>query len=89
MLFNFFRCNARSLFGKGDFSESLVAKKTKEPQPPLDGMIRKAYFGIFVDIKDPSEEGNDQTEANNENIVEEDNNGTLEDEEFGLRDIID
>ena len=73
---------------KGDFNESRVPKKVKEPQPPLDGMTGKAYFGTFVDIKDPSEEENDQTKANNENIVEEDNNETLEDEEFRLRDII-
>ena len=38
---------------KGDFSESRVAKKAKEPQPPLHGMIGKAYIGRFVDIKDP------------------------------------
>ena len=74
---------------KGKFNESHVAKKEKEPQPPLDGMIGKKYFGTFIDIKDPSEEENYQTEANNENIVEEDSNETLKDEEFGLRDIID
>ena len=69
---------------KGDFSESRVAKKEKKPQPPLHGMIGKAYIGRFADIKDPLEE---QNEA--ENIVEEDNHETLEDEEFGLRDIVD
>ena len=67
----------------------LWQKKAKEPQQPLDGMIGKAYFGTFADIKDPSAEENDETEANNENIVEEDDNETLEDEEFRLRDIID
>ena len=51
-------------------------------------MIGKAHFGTFTNIKDPLEEENDENEANNENIVEEDNNDTLEDEEFGLRDII-
>ena len=74
---------------KGGFNESHVEKKSKVPQPPLDGMIGKAYFGTFTDIKNPSEEENDETEANNENIVEEDNNETPEDEEFVLRDIID
>ena len=39
---------------KWDFNESRVAKKTKEPQPPLDGMIGKAYFGTFADIEDLS-----------------------------------
>ena len=74
---------------KGDFNESRVAKNAKEPQPPLDGMSEKAYFGTFAHIKDPSDEENDKTGANNENIVEEYNNETLEDEYFGLRDIID
>ena len=72
---------------KGDFSESRVAKKAKEPQPPLHGMFGKTYIGSFTDIKDPLEEENKQNET--ENIVEEDNDETLEDEEFGLRDIVD
>ncbi len=72
---------------KGDFSESRVVKKAKEPQPPLHEMIGKAYVGRFTDIKDPLEDENEQKEA--ENIVEEDNDETLEDEEFGLRDIVD
>ena len=72
---------------KGDFSKSRVEKKGKEPQPPLHGMIGKAYIGRFTYIKDPLEEENEQNEA--ENIVEEDNDETPEDEEFGLRDIVD
>lgn len=72
---------------KGDFSESRVAKKAKEPQPPLHGMFGNTYIGRFADIKDPLEEENEQNET--ENIVEEDNDETLEDEEFGLRDIVD
>jgi len=72
---------------KGDFSESHVAKKAKESQPPLHGMFGKTYIGSFADIKDPLEEENEQNET--ENIVEEDNDETLEDEEFGLRDIVD
>ena len=71
---------------KGDFSESRVAKKAKEPQPPLHGMFGNTYIGRFTDIKDPLEEENEQNEA--ENIVEEDNDETLKDEEFGLRDIV-
>ena len=72
---------------KGDFSESCAAKKSKEPQPPLHGMFGKTYIGRFADIKDPLKEENGQKEA--ENIVEEDNDKTLEDEKFGLRDIVD
>ena len=72
---------------KGDFSESRVSKKEKEPQPPLHGMFGKTYIGIFADIKDPLEEEIAQKEA--KNIVEDDNDETLEDEEFGLRDIVD
>ena len=71
---------------KGDFRGSHVVKKEKEPQPPLHEMIGKAYIGRFIDIKDPLEEENVHNEA--ENIVEEDNDETLEDEEFGLHDII-
>ena len=45
---------------KGDFNESCVAKKAKEPQPPLYGMIRKGHFGRFVDMKDLLQDDNDQ-----------------------------
>ena len=48
---------------KGDFSESRVAKKAKEPQPPLHGMFGKTYIGRFADIKDPLEEENEQKET--------------------------
>ena len=72
---------------KGDFSELRVKKKAKEPQPPLHGMFRKTYIGRFADIKDPLKEENEQKEI--ENIVEEDNDETPEDEEFGLCDIVD
>jgi len=64
-----------------------VAKKAKESQSPLHGMFGKTYIGRFADIKDPLEEENGKKET--ENIVEEDNDETLEDEEFGLRDIVD
>ena len=50
-------------------------------------MIGKAYIGRFADIKDPLEEENEQNEA--ANIVEEDNDETLDDGEFGLRDSVD
>ena len=72
---------------KGDFNESCVAKKAKEPQPPLHGMFGKTYIGRFADIKDPLEEESEQKET--KKIVEEENGETLEDEEFGLRDIVD
>ena len=72
---------------KGDFSESHVAKKAKKPQPPLHGIFGKTCIGRFADIKDPLEEDNEQKEA--KNIVEENNDETLENEEFGLRDIFD
>lgn len=72
---------------KGDFNELRVAKMEKEPQPQLDGMIQKTYIGRFADIKDPSKEDNEQNEA--ENIMEEENDETLKDKEFGLCDIID
>ena len=64
-------------------------KEAEEPQPPLYGMMGKAYVGTFIDIKDPSQEENDETEANDENIGEEENNYTLEDEDFWLHDMLD
>ncbi len=72
---------------KGDFNESHVAKKAKEPQPPLSGMTGKWHFGSFADMKDPWEEENEETEV--ENIVEEENNEALEDDEHALYDIVD
>ena len=36
---------------KGDFNVSRVAKKAKEPQPPLYGMIGKGHFGRFTNMK--------------------------------------
>ena len=71
---------------KGDFSESRVAKTAKEPQPPLHGMFGKTYIGRLTNMKDPLEDENEQKEA--ENIVEEDNDETLENKEFGLRVIV-
>ena len=41
---------------KGEFSETLVAKMSKEPQPPLGGMFVKDHFGHLADIEDPMEE---------------------------------
>ena len=37
-------------------------KKTKEPQPPLYGMIGKWHFGRLADMKDPLEYENDENE---------------------------
>lgn len=50
-------------------------------------MFEKTYIGRFADIKDPLEEEYEKNET--ENIVEEDNDETLEDEEFGLCNIVD
>ena len=71
---------------KGDFNESRVAKKTKEPQPPLYGMIGKGHFGRFADMKDPLEDDNDQNEV--ENVAEEAINDVLDDVEHVLVDIV-
>ena len=54
MLLNFFKMQCKKFVREADFNESSVEKKAKEPQPPLDGMIGKAYFWTFVDFKDPS-----------------------------------
>ena len=50
-------------------------------------MFGKTYIGRLANIKDPLEEEIAQKEP--ENIVKDDNDETLEDEEFGLRDIVD
>ena len=71
---------------KGDFNESRVAKKAKEPQPPLYGMIGKGHFGRFADMKDPLEDGDDQNEE--ENVAEEAINAVLDDVEDALVDIV-
>ena len=63
-----------------------MAKKAKEPQPPLYGMIGKGHFGRFVDMKDPLEDDNDQNEV--ENVAEETINDVLDDVEHVLVDIV-
>ena len=65
-----FLLDAKQEFGsrKGDFDESRVGKKPKEPQPQLYGMTRKGHFGRFADMKDPLEDVNEQNEV--ENVAE-------------------
>ena len=46
----------------GEFSETLVAKMSKEPQPPLGGVFGKEHFGDLTDIEDPMEEDIDVPE---------------------------
>jgi len=41
---------------KGEFSETLVAKVSKEPQPPLRGVFGNYHFGHLADIEDQMEE---------------------------------
>ena len=64
-----------------------MAKKAKEPQPPLYGMIGKGHFGRFANMKDPLEDENDQNEE--ENAAEEAINVVLDDVEDVLVDIVD
>ena len=72
---------------KWDFSESKVAKLSKEPQVPLGGMIGKDHFRELADIKEPMEEQNDTMEGQND--VEEDDDVFVEHDEFGIYDIVD
>jgi hypothetical protein len=72
---------------KGYFSESKVAKMSKEPQVPLGGMIGKDHFGELADIKEPMEEQNDTMEAQNDG--EEDDDVSVEHDEFRIYDIVD
>lgn len=71
---------------KGDFNESRVAKKAKEPQPPLYGMIGNGHFVRFSDMKDQLEDDNDQNEV--ENVAKEAINDVLDDVEHVLVDIV-
>ena len=36
---------------KGEFSESLMTKMSKEPQLPLKGMIENDHFGHFAEAE--------------------------------------
>ena len=72
---------------KEDFSESKVAKLSKEPHIPLGEMIGNDHFRELADIKEPMEEQNDTMEAQND--VEEDNDVSVENDEFGIYDIVD
>ena len=36
-----------------NFRETLVAKMSKEPQPPLGGMFGNVNFGHLADIENP------------------------------------
>jgi hypothetical protein len=72
---------------KGYFSESKVEKMSKEPQVPLGGMIENDHFGELVDIKETMEERNGTMEA--QNHIEEDDNVSVENDEFGIYDIVD
>ena len=46
-----------------NFCETLVAKMSKEPQPPLGGMFGNVNFGHLADIEDPMEEDIDGSEG--------------------------
>jgi hypothetical protein len=67
---------------KGEFSETLVAKMSKEPQPPLGGVFGKEHFGDLADIEDPMEEDIDVPEE-----IQAPENSNV-DEEFGMHDIV-
>ena len=50
-------------------------------------MIGKDHFGELAIIKEPMEEQNDTMEAQND--IEEHNNVSIENDEFGIYDIVD
>ena len=64
-----------------------MAKKAKDPQPPLFEMIGKGHFRTFADMKYPLEDDNDQNEA--KNVAEEAINDVLDEVEHVLVDIVD
>jgi hypothetical protein len=64
-----------------------VEKLSKEPQVPLGGVIGNDHFGELANIKEPMEEQNDTMEAQND--IEEHNNVSIKNDEFGIYDIVD
>ena len=54
---------------------------------PLRGLIGKDHFGELVEIKDPEEDKNDTMEAQND--VQENDDMSLGNDEFGIYDILD
>jgi hypothetical protein len=72
---------------KGNFTESNLAKLSKEPPVPLGGMIGNDHFGELADIKEPMEEQNDTMEAQND--IEEEDDVSVEHDEFEIYDIVD
>jgi hypothetical protein len=70
-----------------EYYSPLVAKLSKEPQVPLGGIIGKDHFGELADIKEPMEEHNDTMEAQND--VDEEDDVSVEHDEFGIYDIVD
>jgi len=72
---------------KGYFSESCLAKMLKESEPPLGGFFGKEHVGELAHIKVPVEEKTEPMEA--QNTMDENDNEALEDDEFGLNDIVD
>ena len=53
---------------------------SKEPQVPLAGLLGKDHFGELANIKDPMEAHND---------VQENDDVSLENDEFEIYDIVD
>ena len=70
-------------FKKGEFSERIVVKMSKEPQPPLGRMFGNEHFWHLAYIEDLMEEDIDVPEE-----IEAPKNSNF-DEEFGMQDIVD
>jgi hypothetical protein len=62
-----------------------VEKMSKEPQVTLGGMIGNDHLGELADIKGPMKEKKYTMEATN--YVEEDDNVSVDNDEFGIYDI--
>jgi hypothetical protein len=64
-----------------------VAKLSKEPQVSLGGMIGNDHFGELEDIKESLKNQNDTMEAQND--IKKYDNVSVENDEFGIYDIVD
>ena len=55
---------------KGDFSETLVSKMSKEPQPPLKGLIGPDHFRQIMESKDVPDSANQDDEFGLHDIID-------------------
>ena len=75
---------------KGYFNDWKVEKISQEPQVPLRDLLGKYRFGELVDINNSMEEQHEPNESmETHNDVQENDGVSIENDEFGIYDIVD